>query len=189
MRKNKKLVIVSGLPRSGTSLMMNILSSRFKPIVDNKRKNNEDNPKGYFEHEKIKKLNEDNKWLLDEEGDLVKVISRLLIYIPDSLECKIIFMRRNINEIIESQKKMLIRKNIVPPDDFDNLKEIFEKHLREIKLYMKAKINMSFIEINFSDLVLNPLSQSDIIANFLKISNGILDFSCIDEKLYRNKNE
>ena len=84
---------------------------------------------------------------------------------------------------------MLIRKNISPPDDFDNLKEIFEKHLREIKFYMKSKKNMSFIEINFSDLVLNPLSQSGIIANFLKISNDELDFSCIDEKLYRNKNE
>ncbi|MFO7797483.1 MAG: phosphodiesterase, partial [Promethearchaeia archaeon] len=102
------LVIVSGIPRSGTSLMMQMLQAGGVEILsDHKREADRSNPKGYLELEAVKKLGKDNSCLKGETGKAVKVISHLLKFIPKNNEYKVIFMNRDINEVIKSQQKML----------------------------------------------------------------------------------
>ena len=108
---NNNITIVSGLPRSGTSMMMKMLEAGgLEAVTDEIRKADEDNPKGYYEFEKVKKIKEDSSWLEDVKGKVVKMVSMLLYDLPSDYSYKIIFMRREMNEILASQTKMLGRK-------------------------------------------------------------------------------
>jgi hypothetical protein len=104
--KKTEIVVVSGLPRSGTSMTMQMLKSAgLKMFVDHKRKPDEDNPQGYLEFEKVKHLDEDNSWVGKAQGQVIKVVSPLLEYLPPEFEYKIIFMDRNLDEVLASQKR------------------------------------------------------------------------------------
>jgi hypothetical protein len=115
-RKNKdlaeRIVVVSGLPRSGTSMMMKMLEAGGIPVLtDYEREADEDNPKGYFEFERVKNLKDgDDAWLPQAKGKVVKVIAALLTDLPSSYEYEVIFMRRAMPEILASQRQMLIRR-------------------------------------------------------------------------------
>ena len=102
------ITIVSGLPRSGTSMMMQMLKQGGIEILTDKiRQNDVNNPRGYYELEKVKELPKDNTWLPEAEGKGVKIIVQLLQYLLPGFEYRIIFMQRDIKEILRSQKKML----------------------------------------------------------------------------------
>ena len=102
------VVIVSGLPRSGTSMMMQMLAQGALPMVtDNIRKADANNPRGYYEYEKVKSLNADNQWLPEIQGQGVKIIAQLLPNLPNNVPYRIIFMERHLKEVIASQNKML----------------------------------------------------------------------------------
>ena len=107
-RKHKPITIVSGLPRSGTSMMMKMLEAGGIPIVqDGIRTANTDNPKGYYEFERVKQLPKgDTAWLADSHGKAVKIISALLKHLPSDYEYKVLFMRRDLDEVTAS---LLIR--------------------------------------------------------------------------------
>ena len=114
------VIIVSGLPRSGTSMMMRMLEAGgVNLVVDNVRGADDDNPKGYYEDERIKNLKEDNSWLDELNDKAIKIISLLLYHLPKTKEYKIIFMLRDMKEILSSQKKMLERQNGTS-DDLDD---------------------------------------------------------------------
>ena len=106
------MIVVSGLPRSGTSLMMNMLQAGGVPIVtDEQRTADDDNPKGYFELERVKQLSKgDVAWVSGAHGKAVKVISALLEHLPPTSSYKILFMRRRLPEVLASQRKMLERR-------------------------------------------------------------------------------
>ena len=105
---NSVITIVSGLPRSGTSMMMRMLEAGGMEVVtDNIRKANGDNPHGYFEFEKVKKIKEDSSWLDETFGKVFKMVSMLLYELPSDKNYKIIFMKRNMKEIMASQRIML----------------------------------------------------------------------------------
>ncbi|MDD2923047.1 MAG: hypothetical protein PHQ36_12250, partial [Anaerolineales bacterium] len=110
---NKKIVVVSGLPRSGTSMMMKMLVEGGIPsVVDSLREADEDNPNGYFEIQQVKALKDGEKrWIYDARGKAVKVISYLLEFLPEDISYDVIFMEREISEVLASQKKMLQRRN------------------------------------------------------------------------------
>ena len=110
VRNKKEIIVVSGLPRSGTSMMMQMLEAGGLPIVtDHIRKADEDNPRGYYELEKVKKIKEDPSWLADCHGKAFKMVSALLYFLPKSRKFKVIFMKRNIEEMLASQRLMLMR--------------------------------------------------------------------------------
>src|SRR5512138_3362092 len=111
--KPETVIIVSGLPRSGTSMMMKMLAEGGLPVLtDSIRTADEDNPNGYFELEVVKKLAEGQRaWLSDAGGKLVKVISALLEFLPPEYHYRVLFMERQIAEILASQQKMLARRN------------------------------------------------------------------------------
>src|SRR5262245_55149971 len=136
LKYGKPLVLVSGLPRSGTSMLMQMLELGGMPIVTDKiRTPDEDNPKGYHELERIKELdkNKDKSWLKSYRGQVIKTISFLLQDLPLDLNYQILFMRRNLDEVLRSQNKMLERNGAAGmgiPDE--KMRQNYELHLRKV---------------------------------------------------------
>jgi hypothetical protein len=98
--KRNTITIVSGLPRSGTSLMMMMLEAGGMPVLtDHIRTADADNPKGYYEFERVKAIERDQAWLKEADGKAVKMISALLKYLPQNYAYRIIFMRRGTTPI------------------------------------------------------------------------------------------
>ena len=184
------ITVVSGLPRSGTSLMMKMLvNAGLSPVTDNFRKADEDNQGGYFEYEKVKQLAENSSWLEKAKGKLVKIISFYLDHLPDNLKFRVVFMERNIDEILASQKKMLIRRGHKPKSSEDEeMKSIFADHLIEIKSSIISKPNIELIYVNYNSLVTEPTNEIEKIDKFFnnKLDKNKLE-EVIDLSQYRNR--
>jgi len=186
------ITVVSGLPRSGTSLLMQMLEAGGMEILtDNSRKTDEDNPKGYYEFEKVKGLSKDNLWLKDAKGKAIKIISALLEYIPSIYNYKNFFMRRNIDEIIVSQKQMLIRRGLSTDEVNDEMtKRIFLKHIRQVEDWLNKQQNIDVFYVNYNEVVKDPVKYSEKINQFLgNILNTEHMVSVVDEILYRHRCE
>jgi hypothetical protein len=182
--------IVSGLPRSGTSLMMKMLDvGGIPPLTDNIREADADNPKGYYEFEKVKKLPDDTEWLPEAHGKVVKILAELIKHLPDDHHYKIIFMMRDIDEIIASQRKMMIRRgedpDIVPDSE---MKELLRTYLKNLKIFVKNHPNMEVCYISYNDLMRDLDFTLYEIEEFF---NGGLNTNkmreVIDFSLYRNR--
>ena len=144
---SKTIIVVSGLPRSGTSMMMNMLAAGGVPIVsDSIRNADEDNPNGYFEFEPVKQLSEgQNEWLAEADRKVVKIVSALLEYLPAGHRYRIIFMERDIKEILSSQRKMLGRRNEESKISDAEMEDQFQKHLAGIKYWLARQPNMEIL--------------------------------------------
>ncbi|MFY9555151.1 MAG: sulfotransferase [Blastocatellia bacterium] len=188
---NKEIItIVSGLPRSGTSMMMKMLAAGgLEPITDNIRAADEDNPKGYFEFDKVKEIEKDSLWLDDVRGRAVKMISALLKHLPSRYNYKIIFMRRNMNEVLASQRQMLVRRG-EPADTVADAKMavMFEKHLAQIDAWLKTQPNIEVEYVSYNEVLGDPLPHIERINRFL---GGSLDLEAmatvVDRALYRQQ--
>ena len=185
------ITIVSGLPRSGTSMMMRMLEAGgLPPITDNLRTADLDNPQGYYEFERVKKLDRgDTAWLATAQNRTVKVISALLQHLPATYEYKVIFIERHMNEILASQRKMLAHRHEDSEDLTDReMTVLFEKHLREIHQWLAQQPNFRVLYIHYSDLLSEPTAHAAQVNQFL---GGGLDVnkmaSVIDPTLYRNR--
>jgi hypothetical protein len=191
-KKMPVVTVVSGLPRSGTSLLMKMVESGgIPPLRDNIREPDEDNPNGYYEYERVKQLPDgDTDWLSHAEGKVVKVVSALLPYLPDSRRYRIVFMERDMQEILASQRKMLTRKGESSGDvDDAELSKLFASHLGEIdEWFDKNQNHVSILKINYNRLIKDNTSDIEAISEFL---GGGLDTeamaSVIDTSLYRNR--
>lgn len=186
----KPLVIVSGLPRSGTSMMMKMLAEGGLDILtDSFRIADEDNPNGYFEVERSKNLRDGDKtWLKHAQGKAVKVISYLLEFLPDDLDYNIIFMEREIGEILASQKKMLQRRNEAPKIPDAQMEAEFREHLRAVKYWLARKPNMRVKYIKYNEMLSEPGVFCSSIAEFLGLPLNIEAMKAVpDHALYRNR--
>jgi hypothetical protein len=154
-KAKEPVIVVSGLPRSGTSMMMKILSEGGLPIVtDELRQADPDNPNGYFELETVKKMVAGNTaWVAEAGGKAVKVISALLEFLPADYSYKVIFMEREIQEILASQRKMLERRNEASPVDDARMAEKFRHHLSVIKPWLARQPHMDMLYISYNDLM------------------------------------
>ena len=183
-------IIVSGLPRSGTSMMMKMLAEAGAPtITDEIRGADEDNPNGYFEFELVKQLSTgQHKWLLDGNGKAVKIISALLEYLPAERHYKVIFMEREIKEILLSQQKMLSRRNEKSKIDDAAMQNQFEQHLAAVKYWLARQPNIDVFYAEYSALMIHPDESCAQIIEFLGMP---LDFekmrSVPNIRLYRNR--
>ena len=118
-RRLGSIVVVCGLPRSGTSLMMQMLNSGGVDIYqDNLRTPDENNPNGFFEHENVKALMKGNNWFKEAKGKAIKVVSPLFRFLSPSFTYKVIIMKRDIVEIVNSQHKMLVRAGKAESDSY-----------------------------------------------------------------------
>ncbi len=190
-RARKSVVIVSGLPRSGTSLMMNMLQSGGVPVVtDQIRTADEDNPKGYYEFERSKALKEgDFTWVEEAGGKAVKVISALLRYLPAEYDYKVIFMLRDLQEVLDSQRQMLIRRGQNPDSVPDaEMKLIYQKHLAGVKAWLANQANFQVLEIPYSQLFVTPQENVAQICAFLERGlDAAAMQAVIDVNLYRQR--
>jgi hypothetical protein len=185
------ITIVSGLPRSGTSMMMKMLAAGGMHILtDNIRASDEDNPLGYFELEKVKALKDgENKWLSEAQGKVVKIISPLLGHLPPLYHYKIIFMQRDLDEILASQKQMLIRR-AEPADkiDDDTLGDLFHKHLLQVAKWISQQPNIGVTYVNYNGILQDPEPDIQKIVQFLNMSlDKNLMLAVPEKNLYRQR--
>ena len=186
------IIIVSGLPRSGTSMMMQMLETGgLEILTDNIRTADQDNPKGYYEFEVVKKLakDENKEWLNGAKGKVVKVISQLLKDLPQEHNYRVIFMHRKMEEILFSQKQMLIRRG-APTDSISNeeLGKLFQKHLDQVESWLKKQPNFDVLYISYNEVLKDP---EEFVARVNKFLGGHLDVdsmkSVVDKSLHRQR--
>ncbi len=188
------VVIVSGLPRSGTSMMMKMLTAAGLEIVtDNVRTADPDNPKGYFEYERVKELDKggDKGWLREHKGKVLKIISFLLKDLPDDCFYQVIFMRRDLEEVIASQNKMLDRRG-EPRDEAGDEKmiQLYRNHLRKVELILEQRPNVGLLDVSYRQVIDEPQEQAVRVAKFLglKVEPDRVA-SAVDRRLYRNREQ
>jgi hypothetical protein len=158
-------------------------------LTDDIREADEDNLKGYYEDERVKALHEDNAWIGEAEGQVVKVISYQLKHLPEGHDYSIIFMEREISEVLASQKKMMIRRGESSDDVPDGLMTgIFQKHLDETYAWLSEKNNMRVLYISYNDSLKDPAPTVSQVNRFL---GGELDtenmMTVVDPSLYRQR--
>jgi hypothetical protein len=184
------VTIVSGLPRSGTSMMMQMIEAGGIPVLtDHQRTRDEDNPKGYYEFEPVKKTKEDSSWVPGARGKVVKVIYSLIYDLPLDYEYRVIFMERNIYEVIASQTRMLQRSGKTGANLSDEkLAELFKGQLSKFNHWVRNNRCFTMLPVNYSAIVEAPQRLAEEINTFL---GGGLDTGAmvraVDPSLYRNK--
>jgi len=188
------ITIVSGLPRSGTSLMMQMLDAGGLPVLsDGERKADTDNPKGYLEWERIKQLPKDPSLIAEAEGKVVKVISQLILSLPADYEYRIVFMQRPLPEVLKSQDEMLRRRGNADAissssTDTSAIEEAFQRHLIEVNRWLAGRRNLQVSRVHYHRVLREPKAVAEEIAAFLQVP---LDIEAmvrqVDGSLYRNR--
>jgi len=171
-------------------MMMKVLeASGIEIVTDNLRVADEDNPKGYYELEDVKALKDgDDSWIVDVPGKVVKVISSLLEYLPSGYKYRIIFMRREIAEILASQKQMLIRRGEPSDGDDKQMAEMFQEHLKRVRVWLANQPNMDVLYVDYNELMGNPDPEIKAVAKFLGLTENLDAMLAVpDKKLYRQK--
>lgn len=191
MASNDHIIVVSGLPRSGTSMMMKMLESGGQKILtDNLREADANNPNGYYEFERIKKLKEgDFAWIPGAKGKVVKIVTGLITFLPADFNYRVIFMQRDLKEILSSQKKMLGRlgkgdDNI--PDD--RMEKIYQEHLKQVNAWIAKQPNIEVLYVNYNTMVGDPTESLNKIRAFLGEDMNLETMAnIVDKKLYRER--
>lgn len=191
LRYGKAIVIVSGLPRSGTSMAMKMLEGGGMPILaDGIRTADVSNPKGYYEYEPVKELDKsgDLAWLAEARGKAVKIISFLLTWLPETYDYRVIFMQRDLREVLASQNAMLAHRGEAPGADDEQMLRMYEDHLKKVARFMANRSCFSSLNVDYRDVVQSPWDAAGRINGFL---GGTLDVermaAIADPALYRNR--
>lgn len=179
------VTIVTGLPRSGTSLMMQLLNKSSLDILsDGIRQKDISNPEGYFELEAVKGIVRDNSFLKDAVGKVVKIVAPLPIYLDKSLDYRIVFMRREIEEVLRSQEKMLNKDQTSEREKF---RTIYEMHLKKTYHFFESN-SIPYIDIHYRQLLNESEQELKRLIDFLELTTPIEELlSVIKVDLYRNK--
>ena len=189
--EQEAIVIVSGLPRSGTSMMMKMLEAGgIPPLTDEIREADPDNPRGYYEYERVKQLDKgDTEWIGQAKGRAVKVISALLQHLPDNYHYRVIFLERHMPEILASQRKMLLRRGEDPEEtDDEEMTALFQRHLQQVKRRLASQENVDVLYIQYSETLADPTTAAAKINRFLQADLDVEQMSTVvDPALYRNR--
>jgi len=170
-------------------MMMKMLEAGgMEVMVDNVRPADDDNPQGYYELEKVKQIKEDTSWLDSVQGKAVKMVSMLLYDLPSDRNYNILFMKRDIDEILVSQQIMLERKGEGNNINDGEMKELFARHLVEIAQWLDKQKNMRVLYVNYKDMLDNPVENAGRINEHLgcclNADNMVL---AVDPSLYRQR--
>jgi hypothetical protein len=188
---SKTVTVVSGLPRSGTSMMMQMLEAGGMAVLtDAIREADSDNPEGYYEFERVKMLPKgDHAWLAQAQGKAVKVIVALLEHLPPGYTYKVIFMRRRMEEVLASQRKMLVHRGEDPDKVSDEeMGRLFEGLLQRVETWLAGQPHVAVLNVDYNQLLSNPQPYIKQVNQFL---GGWLDevrmAGVVDPGLYRNR--
>jgi hypothetical protein len=186
----KDIIVISGLPRSGTSMMMKMLAEGGLEIVtDALRTADDDNPNGYFEFEPVKQLTQGNgQWLEDARGKAVKIISALLEHLPTRFHYKVIFMERSLQEVLASQKKMLINRSEESSISDEEMEEKLKKHVADVKYWIARQPNIDVLYVDYGKMISSPAGDCTRIAEFIGVPVSVEKMLSVpNERLYRNR--
>jgi hypothetical protein len=191
IRYGAPIVVVSGLPRSGTSMMMRMLEAGgLGPLEDGIRTADISNPKGYFEFEPVKGLEAargDVPWLPEARGKAVKIISFLLTWLPEDFNYQVIFMERDLDEVLASQQQMLTRRGEAPGAS-DASREVFAAHLAQVERFMAARPCFETLYVPYREAVAAPEATAAAVARFLGRSMDTAAMAkAVEASLYRNR--
>ena len=184
------IVIVSGLPRSGTSLMMQMLQAGGMPLlIDDQRPADTDNPNGYWEYEPVKHLQQDNTWMPQAEGKAVKVVSALLQYLPPHHTYKIMFMHRPMQEVLASQAVMLQRRGAQGGTaDDQTLAAVFGQHLDRTERWLAMQQHMTVLSVNYHETLADPVETATRVAQFIGLPLAVEAMArIVDPRLHRQR--
>jgi hypothetical protein len=184
------IIIVSGHPRSGTSLVMQMLEAAGVPILcDDARQPDDLNPNGYYELDAVKATARDSAWVARAPGHAVKVIHALLRHLPRDRSYRVILLERDLREVIASQTRMLeaiAQAKVDPPDS--RLAEIYAQQLDEARQLLDREPCFEWIEVRHADLIAGDRNPIRAICRLLGLSAGDEAMSAaIDPKLYRSR--
>ena len=189
---SEAVIVVSGLPRSGTSMTMQMLAAASIPVItDGVREPGEDNPRGYFEDERVKALHkegEDRSWIEEVRGKAIKIISFFLRDLPPSNRYKVLFMRRDLREVLSSQRRMLQRRGEPVGSDEERMYEILEKHLAEVERLIRESDHFEILNVEYRDVIADPRREAIRIRDFLGLDLDVEKMAgAVDSGLYRNR--
>ncbi|MCB9257615.1 MAG: alkaline phosphatase family protein [Chitinophagales bacterium] len=189
-KRSGTVYVVSGLPRSGTSMMMQALEAGgLELLVDNKRKADLSNPKGYYEHEAVKRLASENAIILEAKDKGVKVICSLLRFLPPRFDYKVILMKRPVKQVLSSQELMLVSQGKMQKESsVFEMDKLLVKSYDDAKAWMEKSANIEYLEVAYEEVLANAPEQMNLITQFLKLDLKEKDMvNIIDKSLHRNK--
>ncbi|HVS14273.1 MAG TPA: sulfotransferase family protein [Thermoanaerobaculia bacterium] len=193
LRYGEPVVVVSGLPRSGTSMAMKMLEAGGVSLVsDGEREADVDNPKGYYEDQRVKDLERstDRAWVREARGKGIKVISRLLRSLPEDNFYQVVLLRRELQEVLASQGKMLERLGGDSGGDDQRMRSLLEKDLWQATYHLKRAPNFEWIELQYAEVLGDPEGQARRLAAFLGRDLDVQKMATVvDPDLYRNRAE
>ncbi len=184
------VTVVSGMPRSGTSLMMRMLDAGGIPVLtDGRRPADRHNPHGYFEDERVRRLAADSAWIEEARGKAVKIIYRLLVHLPARLDYRVVFMERDFGEVFDSQQDMLqAAENPAAGQDRERMIRALAADLEDARRWLARQANIRQLDVPYGGLVRDPHAWSGRISQFL---DGGLEVgamaSAVDPALYRHR--
>jgi predicted AlkP superfamily phosphohydrolase/phosphomutase/tetratricopeptide (TPR) repeat protein len=184
--KKNQIVIVSGLPRSGTSLLMQMLKKGGLDVLsDENRKADASNPKGYFEYQPVMSIHKNNTWLELAQDKSVKVVAPLLKFLSPKYRYKVIFMKRDLGEVIQSQQKMIGKNTDVLPV---NLFEAYQKQMNQVEVWKNKEPSVELIYVDYKEVLNHPEASIKKVIDFVGTDLDMSQMvSCVDHSLYRNK--
>ena len=189
---DQPITVVSGLPRSGTSMLMQMLNAGGYPcLTDDVRTVDADNPRGYFEYEKVKRLRRDCSWFPEARGKAVKIIVQLIRFLPSEFNYRVIFMERDISEVLASQRKMLQRQGKRGGGNLSDtqLGRIFECQVRAVKQLLGRR-NIPSLYVSYLAALQRPMEIAEKIGGFLAEDLDVCAMAAaIDPNLYRQRGE
>ena len=184
------ITVVSGLPRSGTSMLMKMLAAGgLPPLTDGIREADEDNPGGYYELEQVKNLGTEEQWIEEAGGKAVKVISQLLETLPSNRRYKVVFALRDMHEILASQRAMLKRRGQAADEASDaEVATAFNAHLREVRKWLAVQSHIDAVYVDYAAILRDALAESRKIAAFLALPLDTHSMAgVVNEDLYRQR--
>jgi len=171
-------------------MMMKMLEAGgMSVLTDGIRTADEDNPKGYYEFERVKQIEQDAEWLEDARGKAVKMIAALLKHLPPDYDYEIIFMRRDIREVLASQRRMLVHRGEAPNTVSDaQMAELFKRHLTRVESWLADQPNMSVLFIDHGRVLADPKEQARRVSDFLTHPLDVQAMAAVvDRTLYRQR--
>lgn len=188
---SESLIVVTGLPRSGTSMVMQMLAAAGIDILADKlRQADDDNPRGYFEFGPVKNLLKNSQWLFDARGKAVKIVVPLLAGLPPGLACRVIFCERDLDEVLDSQDRMLLRRGrpATTAERRRMLKEEYSRALGRAEAILARRPGTQLLVVKHRAAICDPLIAAEKINRFL---SGGLDVkamaAAVDPALHRNR--
>jgi hypothetical protein len=184
------VIVVSGLPRSGTSMMMAMLAAGGVPLLyDDHRPADDSNPRGYHEYEPVKRIREETAWLHAARGRAVKIIHVFLDALPAEPPCRVIFMRRDLREVVTSQHRMierLARRAGLLSDQ--QLCELYEREYVRTEDLFAVRANLDALYVDYATTIANPLGEAERVASFLGRQLDTAAMACVvDPALHRER--